>query len=548
MMMSARSIDIHSPVSDLPGRKEGSRASGDSGEEENTHEVVRAEGLFSWSEEDEQPERDEESVRERCGRSPRRSRTTGRDADTTTQGGIIFNLTEEDEHVVEETPESHVGPLREGGSGQQRRTRTAARGSSGACTWTRTKPCGAKTQIDSEEHAADGVGDVPVPSHTTSGQEENKQSGPSSSTCDEDDVGPQMSGECWCPEDESFWDRPQGEWPYDPERQEEGEREQGSDGGGGGIRVRRIEFCRDTASIDDIRLMLVKSNAEAHVVQKVVYNLKARDSIIAQVMKQLSSLLAQSIEMHWQRQELLLRQQELEKEGRCCTTEESADSEVQDPRQKEAAFEGLDHSAFLSEPVFTKRKEEALFVSSSVASANGPQLEPPRDRSVLDSTPACTLTEKPVVEADSGSREHQKTEGGDAASKTPPPTSSPISCAKASDPVHSEAAPASSVAVPAVDCNLPCEDKVEEERAEACSGQSRFAEDSNTFEPQTQPAAMRISPAEWERVLQTHRVKVEELTSMMHVGVQPSSERTLKSCASPASGEGFFSWPFNGRA
>lgn len=143
---------------------------------------------------------------------------------------------------------------------------------------------------------------------------------------------------------------------------------------------------------------------------------QARDSIIAQVMEQLSSLLTQSIEMHWQRQALLLRQRELEQEGLCCTTEESAESELQDQRQKDAAFEEAAQSAFPPRPTTTaEAKEEALLFPSSVADTNGSELlESSPRRSAPVAAPGSAVGGEPEPEEEPGLRRNWEPEGGAA--------------------------------------------------------------------------------------------------------------------------------------
>lgn len=104
-----------------------------------------------------------------------------------------------------------------------------------------------------------------------------------------------------------------------------------------------------------------------------------------------------------------------------------------------------------------------------------------------------------------------------AVSKSPPPPkTSPVSFLRAAAAVGAPSA--RGVADSALSCSLSCGQKTDDEGPEeACTGETRVAGESPAAGPRTQPGAMRITAAEWERVLQTHRIKVEELTDLMHV-------------------------------
>ncbi|CBZ56430.1 putative glutamic acid-rich protein [Neospora caninum Liverpool] len=98
-------------------------------------------------------------------------------------------------------------------------------------------------------------------------------------------------------EEEPRWNKALGESPVVTDEHGVGDLCEAEEATGrDGLRLDSILCGHDTASIDDIRMLLVRSQMDPSVAQKVVYNLKARESVIEHMVGYLAFLLERAVE------------------------------------------------------------------------------------------------------------------------------------------------------------------------------------------------------------------------------------------------------------
>ncbi|KFH02208.1 hypothetical protein TGMAS_277060, partial [Toxoplasma gondii MAS] len=239
---------------------------------------------------------------------------------------LAFSLTEDD-HVTEETPESHVAAEK---SGDAERLGKAVRGALG--------PCLSREDASTPETAET----VERPKGNAHTEEQDRHNLWALLSTDEGDEHAQrrvrsageerrdVSGRSGWGEGAQKREAAHGDWEQRPTEEmfgafdayaasaedpfsaskEAGEslgnteagnvgKERGPEKANARVGIPLEIFgCHDTTTIQDIRLMLMRSQTDPAVSQKVVYNLKARESVIEQVVGHLASLLEGTMAIH----------------------------------------------------------------------------------------------------------------------------------------------------------------------------------------------------------------------------------------------------------
>ncbi|PFH31295.1 hypothetical protein BESB_027300 [Besnoitia besnoiti] len=400
------------------------------------------------------------------------SSVSSADAQPPVNARIVFSLTE-DAHVLEETPESHGA-----------REQTAEEGAGGGDARRAQRTAGAE-RLGCGELRAEGAQGRQGGRAQRREREEAEESQPSASRVllgrGRELLGADDAGEaCGAKRRVAVLCKRLDDGDSDADDAGEAP----SDAAHHGVYVEPIAFCRDTASINDIRLLLMRAQTDPVVAQTVVYNLKARESIIEQVMSQLSALLERTMEAERERDALLRKSDYL--------------------------------------------RANAYLASASPPAPEGDELEEANDgeeSSRERGTPLSRASEARQNEEDSplSTAERAASSGGAAAAGGAAPASSPRSEKNARDAAKEEASERD--AADAKDGESAQRGEEGEPSCAAAPPQEKEA-DLRDEELQASAQTARVSFAEWERTLHTHKEKVERLTQLMqHIQALLSGER-----------------------